>query len=85
MSIRSVVLATAISVASLTAAYAAPSELVTNGGFETGTFAGWTAVNNGGSSGCGSNVWEVNSTAYQGCQSSGITLAAPISGELRCL
>jgi hypothetical protein len=81
MSIRSVVLATAISVASLTAAYAAPIELVTNGGFETGTFAGWTAVNNGGSGGCGSNVWEVNSTAYQGCQSSDITLAAPISGN----
>jgi hypothetical protein len=81
MSIRSVVLATAISVASLTAAYAAPIELVTNGGFETGTFAGWTAVNNGDSRGCGSNVWEVNSTAYQGCQSSDITLAAPISGN----
>lgn len=80
MSIKSVLLATAISAASLTAAYAAPIELVNNGGFETGTFAGWTAVSNGSTGGCGVNIWEVNATGHQGCQSSGITVAAPISG-----
>lgn len=42
MSIQSVLLAAAISVASLPAAYAAPIELILNGGFETGSLSAWT-------------------------------------------
>lgn len=53
------------------AAPAGAGELVTNGGFETGDFTGWTPVNDGGTAGCGVNVWTVNSTGAQGC--SGLT------------
>jgi hypothetical protein len=57
-------------------ASASATELLTNGGFETGNFSGWTAVSNGGTSGCGSNVWTVNATGSEGCGG----IAAPISG-----
>jgi hypothetical protein len=80
MSIKSLLVAIGMSVASLTAAHATPVQLITNGGFETGDFTGWTAVSNGVSGGCGQNVWEVNSTGHQGCQGNGTTVAAPISG-----
>lgn len=75
MSIKSVLFATTLSIASLSA-HATPIQLLTNGGFETGNFSGWTAVSNGGTSGCGSNIWEVNSTGHEGCG----TMAKPTSG-----
>ena len=81
MSFKSIFTAAALSVATLSAAYAAPIELITNGDFETGTFAGWATVNNGGTGGCRGNVWEVNTTGHQGCQSNGTSVAAPISGS----
>lgn len=77
MSFKAAMLAIAVSVASMTAVHAAPVELVTNGGFETGSFAGWTAVSNGATSGCGSNLWVVNKTGQEGCGS----ISAPISGQ----
>lgn len=51
-------------------------ELVNNGGFETGNFSGWSAVSNGGTSGCGTNLWTVNATGAQGCGGT----PAPTSG-----
>lgn len=60
---------------------AAHADLVTNGGFETGNFSGWAVVSNGGTGGCGSNVWVVNATGAQGCQANGTSVAAPISGR----
>lgn len=60
---------------------AAQAELVTNGGFETGDFSGWTAVSNGGTSGCQVNLWSVNSTGAQGCDGNGTNVSAPISGN----
>ena len=59
----------------------AHADLVTNGGFETGDFTGWTVVSNNGNGGCGNNVWVVNTTGAQGCQNNGTTVAAPISGS----
>jgi hypothetical protein len=58
----------------------AHADLITNGGFETGNFSGWSVTSNGGTGGCGSNLWLVNTTGTQGCQSNGTTVAAPISG-----
>lgn len=60
---------------------AAHAELVTNGGFETGDFSGWTAVSNGGTSGCRVNLWSVNATGAHGCSGNGTVVSAPISGN----
>jgi len=80
MSIKTSIFGAIVALSSLTSAYAGPVQLVTNGGFETGNFTGWTAVSNGATGGCGSNLWVVNNTGTQGCTSYGTTTAAPISG-----
>lgn len=60
---------------------AAHAELITNGSFETGNFSGWTTVNNGGTGGCGSNVWVVNSTGVNGCTNNSKTQGVPTAGN----
>lgn len=80
MSIKASLFGAIVALSSLTSAYAGPVQLVTNGGFETGDFTSWTAVSNGGSDGCGSNLWVVNNTGTHGCSNIGNIVAAPISG-----
>lgn len=54
---------------------ASAMEVVTNGGFETGSLSGWSVVNLG-NGGCGTNVWSVNSTGTEGCG----TMSRPTNG-----
>lgn len=68
-----------LSVAVTPAAQAGVSELVTNGGFETGDFTGWSVVNTG-AGGCGTNAWVVNSTGAHGCSGNVGAMPAPVSG-----
>lgn len=57
----------------LSSAYAAPpAEMILNGGFETGTFAGWTVVNTG------SGAWTINNGTFDPVGPG--TALAPISG-----
>ena len=60
---------------------ASAGQLLTNGGFETGSFSGWNAISDGGTSGCLSNVWLANTTGAQGCTSYGAPTPAPASGH----
>ncbi len=50
------------------------AELITNGGFETGTLSGWTATANG--TGSCDTDWNVNSTGYTNCNG----VASPAAG-----
>lgn len=59
--------------------FAATTQLVTNGGFESGNFGGWSVVNLG-SGGCGTNTWTVNSTGTHGCSSNVGNMPAPSNG-----
>ena len=60
-------------------ASATPVELIANGGFETGSFAGWT-VGNLGSGGCGTNQWAVNGTGAHGCSGFVGSMPVPVDG-----
>ena len=55
-------------------------ELVSNGGFESGNFAGWS-VSNTGSGGCGVNDWTVNSAGTHGCSGLVGVMPAPSGGS----
>ena len=54
---------------------ASATEVIANGGFETGSFSDWSIVNLG-NGGCGTNAWTVNSTGREGCGS----MTAPTNG-----
>lgn len=59
--------------------FAATTQLVTNGGFESGNFGAWSVVNLAGN-GCGTNQWTVNSTGTHGCTSNIGNMSAPSNG-----
>lgn len=58
---------------------ASAMEVVTNGGFETGSLSGWSVVNLG-NGGCGTNTWTVNSTGAHGCSNNVGNMPAPVNG-----
>ena len=70
------VAAFAITAIAVTVASATPIELITNGGFETGTLAGWLATSSNTDLGGGFDIgWNVASSAVLG---GGISVANPI-------
>lgn len=58
---------------------ASATQVVTNGGFETGSLSGWSATNLG-NGGCGTNAWAVNSTGTHGCTNNVGNMPAPTNG-----
>jgi len=59
---------------------ASATEMLSNGGFETGDFSSWSAISNGGTGGCSVNLWSVNATGAHGCTNNGTVTPAPTSG-----
>ena len=69
---RVTIAALSLGIALSSASAAPPAEMILNGGFETGTFAGWTVVNTG------SGAWAINNGAFDPAGPG--TPLAPVSG-----